>query len=49
MNEQLKPEKISVEVKLELLKICNNVMNNVYTPNELNNDLKKIISQIGEC
>ena len=46
MNEQLKPEEISIEVKLELLKICNDVMNNIVTPNELIKDLEKLVSQI---
>ena len=46
VNEQLKPEEISIEVKLELLKICNNVMNNIVTPKELIKDLEKLVSQI---
>jgi hypothetical protein len=46
VNEKLKPEEISIEVKLGLLKICNNVMNNIVTPNELIKDLEKLVSQI---
>jgi len=46
VKEQLKPEEISIEVKLELLKICNDVMNNIVTPNELIKDLEKLVSQI---
>lgn len=46
VNEQLKPEEISIEVKLELLKICNDVMNNIVTPKELIKDLEKLVSQI---
>lgn len=46
LNEQLKPEEISTEVKLELLKICNDVMNNIWTPKELIKDLEKLVSQI---
>ena len=46
VNEQLKSEEISIEIKLELLKICNNVMNNTCTPNELIKDLEKLVSRI---
>ena len=46
VNEQLKSEEISIEIKLELLKICNDVMNNIVTPNELIKDLEKLINQI---
>jgi len=46
VNGKLKPEEISIEVKLELLKICNNVMNNIVTPKELIKDLEKLVSQI---
>jgi len=46
VKEQLKPEEISIEVKLELLKICNDVMNNIVTPNELIKDLERLVSQI---
>ncbi|MEH7474698.1 hypothetical protein V7158_23550 [Priestia megaterium] len=46
MEEQLKSKEINIEVKLELLKICNNVMNNTCTPNELIKDLEKLVSRI---
>ncbi len=46
VNEQLKYEEISIEIKLELLKICNNVMNNSCSPKELIIELEKLISQI---
>jgi hypothetical protein len=46
VEEQLKSKEINIEVKLELLKICNNVMNNTCTPNELIKDLEKLVSRI---
>ncbi|MED4265957.1 hypothetical protein [Priestia megaterium] len=33
--DQLRSEEISIEVKLELLKICNNVINSDYSTEEL--------------